>query len=114
MTAYLASLRRVAALEPARLLPAHGGPIDRPLELVKRYLDHRQEREGQVLQAIKDGHSTVEAIVARVYPVLADAFSGAAHDTVLAHLHKLDDESRAEQVGGHWRALSGSGAASTS
>lgn len=110
MTAYLASLRRVAALEPARLLPAHGALIDRPLELVKTYLDHRQEREDQILDAMRAGDSTVESIVARVYAALPDRFAGAARDTVLAHLVKLDHDGRADQVDGHWRLRSDGGA----
>jgi glyoxylase-like metal-dependent hydrolase (beta-lactamase superfamily II) len=112
MAAYLASLRRVAALDPARMLPAHGAPIDRPLELVTTYLAHRQEREDQIVDAMRDGHSTVEAIVARVYAALPDAFAGAARDTVLAHLVKLDHDGRAGQVEGHWRLRQPDGASS--
>ena len=37
--------RRVRALSPARLLPAHGPTIDDPDALIERYVRHRAERE---------------------------------------------------------------------
>ena len=64
---YLASLERVLALEPARLLPAHGPPIDDPQRLLRGYIDHRREREEQVVAALRAGDSTADEIVARVY-----------------------------------------------
>src|SRR5262245_1701187 len=38
LRAYLASLERMAALKPARILPGHGDIIERPLELIAEYL----------------------------------------------------------------------------
>jgi glyoxylase-like metal-dependent hydrolase (beta-lactamase superfamily II) len=114
MAAYLASLRRVSDLAPARGLPAHGGPIERPLELIKTYLEHRLEREEQIIEAMRGGDITVQEIVTRVYPARADALAGAARDTVVAHLIKLDQDGRAEQVGGTWRLRPDAGAPSPS
>ena len=103
MTAYLDSLRRVSRLAPQRILPAHGEPIDRPLELLDAYLAHRQQREGEILAALRNGCSTVEAIAARIYFALPAGLAGAARDTVLAHLIKLEDEGQAEQADGCWQ-----------
>src|SRR5258707_13535535 len=46
---YLASLRRVIALDLRGILPAHGPAIERPRQLLEDYLRHRDERERQVL-----------------------------------------------------------------
>jgi glyoxylase-like metal-dependent hydrolase (beta-lactamase superfamily II) len=105
MAAYLSSLRRVAGLRPDRVLPAHGEPIAEPRALVESYLAHRQEREHQVVAAMRDGHSTVEAIAARVYPAQPEALMGAARDTVLAHLLKLEHEGRARHAGEAWHII---------
>src|SRR5690606_33300032 len=47
LSAYLQSLERVLALGPARLMPAHGSPVDDPQTLIRQYIAHRLERERQ-------------------------------------------------------------------
>src|ERR1019366_6524036 len=44
---YMASLERLLALDPARLLPAHGREVDDPRTLLTGYLEHRRMRERQ-------------------------------------------------------------------
>ena len=91
---YLASLRLVRDLAPARLLPGHGPIVDDPIALIDEYLAHRALREQQILQAMLDGARTVDEIVRRVYPALPASLSEAAADSVRAHLAKLRDEGR--------------------
>ena len=86
---YLASLERMRALEPSRLLPAHGPAIDDPSRLIDEYISHRQLRERQILAALEAGCTTPPEIVARVYPTLPPGLAAAAADTVRAHLEKL-------------------------
>ena len=66
---YLRSLERMLQLNPARALPAHGPVIDDPAALIHHYVEHRAEREAQVLEALAAGESTVDAITAKIYPV---------------------------------------------
>jgi glyoxylase-like metal-dependent hydrolase (beta-lactamase superfamily II) len=94
LRAYLASLDRLARLAPRRVLPGHGPIIERPLELIREYLAHRQLREKQILGCLEAGVTTVEAIVSRVYPDLPDGVRPAARLTVQAHLDKLKEEGR--------------------
>jgi len=91
---YLRSLERMAQLNPARALPAHGPVIDDPLALIQRYVDHRAQREGQVLDALTAGRSSVESIAEMIYPSLQDALIPMARESVLAHLQKLRTENR--------------------
>lgn len=102
LAVYLDSLRRLRALEPARLLPGHGPIIDHPVELIDEYLAHRQTRDEQILHALRVGLSTPPEIVNRVYGALPEQLRGAAADTVLAHLIKLRDERRVEQHDDSW------------
>ena len=95
LRAYLASLERMRALAPKRLLPGHGPIVDDPIALIDEYIAHRQKREQQILQAMLEGARTVEDIVRRVYPALPESLSAAAADSVRAHLAKLRDDGRA-------------------
>jgi glyoxylase-like metal-dependent hydrolase (beta-lactamase superfamily II) len=102
LTQYLASLRRVQALAPARLLPAHGPAIDDPAAIIQKYLDHRAEREAQVVAGLRGGHRTIDALVEGIYRGLAAALVPMARESVLAHLLKLEQEGRARREGDEW------------
>jgi glyoxylase-like metal-dependent hydrolase (beta-lactamase superfamily II) len=103
--AYLASLHRVLALNPSRILPAHGSLIDHPTAVLQAYIAHRQRREREVLEALQSGESTPAAIVARVYPELPDDIQARAAETVLAHLKKLERDGRARCVDDAWSIM---------
>ena len=103
LASYLLSLERVLALDPARLLPAHGPVIDDPVPLLQRYLLHRREREDQIIAALRAGDATPSAIVARVYTGLSDKLVPLALESVTAHLIKLEREGRARREGETWR-----------
>ena len=64
---YLASLRRVLALAPARMLPAHGRAIDDPAAVLSQHLEHRLRREDQIVAALRAGDRRPLAIVDRLY-----------------------------------------------
>jgi glyoxylase-like metal-dependent hydrolase (beta-lactamase superfamily II) len=102
LTDYLRSLERMLQLNPARALPAHGPIIDEPAALIHRYVEHRAQREAQVLGALAAGASSVDAITARIYPSLTDALVPMARESVLAHLIKLEGERRVSRDGDRW------------
>jgi glyoxylase-like metal-dependent hydrolase (beta-lactamase superfamily II) len=100
---YLDSLARVRALEPRRLLPAHGPIIDDPLSVIDEYVRHRRMRQDQILGVLHARPSTVGEIAAALYPGLAPALTTAAADTVLAHLQHLEHTGEATRSGVTWR-----------
>ena len=103
LSEYLASLERVLALEPARMLPAHGPVIEEPQKLLRGYVAHRLEREQQVIDALHRGDTAPEAMVTRIYRGLKDDLLPLARESVLAHLIKLEREGRARREGDAWR-----------
>jgi glyoxylase-like metal-dependent hydrolase (beta-lactamase superfamily II) len=105
MTEYLASLERIIALGPSRLLPAHGPDVDDPDALLRAYRAHRLQREAQVVEALSAGLALVPDIAGTIYDGLAPALLPAAHETVRAHLEKLRHEGRAVDEDGRWRLL---------
>jgi glyoxylase-like metal-dependent hydrolase (beta-lactamase superfamily II) len=102
LTQYLASLRRVLALAPQRMLPAHGQAIDHPEAVLKQYLDHRQRREDQIVAALRAGDRRKETIVDRIYERLDPRLKPMAQESVLAHLVKLQEEGRARSDADEW------------
>ena len=99
---YLASLRRVLALAPARMLPAHGRAIDDPAAILNQYLEHRQRREDQIVAALRAGDRRPDAIVDRIYEGLDPRLKRLAQESVVAHLVKLREEGRARSDGEEW------------
>jgi len=104
MTAYMASLERVLAMEPARLLPAHGPVIEDPVALLKVYLRHRRARESELLQRLEREPATVAALTTAIYAGLPEPLMPSAADGLLAHLIKLEREARAHRRGETWAA----------
>lgn len=94
LRAYLESLERMAGLKPARIYPGHGDVIDDPLPLIAEFIAHRRMREAQVIACLDAGLTDPDAMVARIYPDLADALRPAARQTVEAHLAKLKADGR--------------------
>jgi glyoxylase-like metal-dependent hydrolase (beta-lactamase superfamily II) len=103
---YLASIERVLALRPARLLPAHGPVIEAPEPLLRRYVEHRLARERQIVEAMREGAATADDITARVYRALSEKLLPMARQGVLSHLAKLEREGRARRDGEAWHIMS--------
>jgi glyoxylase-like metal-dependent hydrolase (beta-lactamase superfamily II) len=102
---YLTSLERVRALKPARLLPAHGPIIDDPDDVLRGYLEHRREREQQIVSALREGAATADSLVPLIYRGLKESLFQVARETVLAHLVKLEREGRAARRGESWHIM---------
>jgi glyoxylase-like metal-dependent hydrolase (beta-lactamase superfamily II) len=102
MRAYMASLRRLRALDPAVIFPGHGPPVEDAVALVDQYLAHRTMREEQILAALADGVGAIDDIVARLYVELHPALRWAAALTVQAHLEKLAADGLARPGDAGW------------
>jgi glyoxylase-like metal-dependent hydrolase (beta-lactamase superfamily II) len=99
---YLASLRRIRDLRPAKLFPAHGPIVDAPDSVIDEYLAHRLDREHQILHALTAAGATPQEIVSRVYTGLAPELIPAAEESVRAHLFKLRGEGAVAEHDGRW------------
>jgi len=106
MILYLESLRRMAALEPAALLPAHGDVIEDPQSILSFYIAHRLMREGKVLEALSahEGDAAPSDLVARAYDDTPETLWPLALGSLEAHLIKLEREGRIGTRNGRWFA----------
>ncbi|XXX74865.1 MBL fold metallo-hydrolase [Sorangium sp. So ce134] len=109
MAVYLAQLERLAALGARVALPAHGGPIDAPEALFRRYIAHRLGREQLVAAALEaagaggDGGATLEELLPVAYADTAPLLWPLARLSLEAHLIKLEREGRAVRREDRWR-----------
>lgn len=92
MADYIDSLRKVAGRRDAVYLPTHGPVMKDPVPYVEALVDHRLEREQQVLDAVRSGLVEIPAIVASLYADVAEELHKPAGRSVLSHLAKLVDE----------------------
>lgn len=89
MTDYMRSLEKLLDRPEAVFMPGHGGRIEQPSRMVKAYIVHRRWREQAILDAVRQGHTTIDRIVAAVYQGLDARLVRAASLSVLAHIESL-------------------------
>jgi glyoxylase-like metal-dependent hydrolase (beta-lactamase superfamily II) len=112
---YLRSLERLLEEEPRAIYPAHGPYIPNGMAKLREYLDHRFEREQQILDALAEGLSRVEGIVKKVYAAYPEVLHRAAGASVSAHLLKLEREGRVRReqsddpLAARWEVLASEG-----
>jgi glyoxylase-like metal-dependent hydrolase (beta-lactamase superfamily II) len=83
---YIASLEKIRALAPRRLLPGHGPVIDDPAALIDEYIAHRRMRSAQIAALAAAGVRSIDEIVDTIYPGISEALRRGAIETVRAHL----------------------------
>ena len=106
MALYLQSLERLKTLDTAVMLPGHGRPVEDVARKLQELIDHRHEREEQVLRLLAEGKTTPRAMLGAIYPELDRRILPMALRQLEAHLAKLQDEGRVEPAGpGEWRLV---------
>jgi glyoxylase-like metal-dependent hydrolase (beta-lactamase superfamily II) len=92
MRAYIDSLRKVMDRNDTSLWPTHGAPVTSPKPFLQAFLEHRLEREAQVLAAVRSGQSDIEGMVKTMYADVREELHKAAARSVLSNLIKLVDD----------------------
>ena len=105
MADYLESLAKVRALRLRSIAPGHGHLITEPDRVIDWYIEHRLEREAQVLECVRrDKRTRIAAIVDELYSDLVPELVPMARRSVHAHLRKLaaEDRVRGRTLTGEW------------
>jgi glyoxylase-like metal-dependent hydrolase (beta-lactamase superfamily II) len=86
---YLASLRRLQEYGDATVLPGHGPELASAGRVAQQYLEHREERLGQVRAAVAAGAASAKEVVETVYADVDPVLWPAAELSVRAQLDYL-------------------------
>ncbi len=94
MAAYMKSLERLRSLRLRSIAPGHGELIDDPRARIDEYLEHRRDREKQVLGLVRTGPTRVKDIVATLYQDTPAPLIPVAGKQIYSHLQKLREEGK--------------------
>jgi len=86
MTQYMASLRKLLGRTETTYYPGHGGPITDPQAFVTAFIRHREARETQIRDCLRDGSKTIPTMVSVMYADVDPGLHRAAGRSVLSHL----------------------------
>jgi glyoxylase-like metal-dependent hydrolase (beta-lactamase superfamily II) len=103
MGEYMRSLEKLSRRSDRTYYPAHGPNVSEPQEYVQSLIDHRLQREAQILGLITEEPRAVPEIVAEAYAGLDPRLFDAAAGSVLAHLLDLERRGLVVQEGERWR-----------
>ena len=92
---YLDSLRRIKARHFDKIWPTHGPCIEQVDEFVQAYIDHRLNREVQIMDALKTGQSVIIDIVKKLYvDIDKRLYPAAAHSVLSLSLIHISEPTR--------------------
>lgn len=105
---YLQSLQRLRDLPNLRVIcPGHGPLITQPAAWIDDYVQHREERENQIVDALTASPQlTSWQIMEHIYTDLDPRLRRAADGNVRSHLRKLEKEGRLKVYAGKPRERS--------
>ena len=105
---YMDCLYRLQEMDLRYLAPGHGRLIESPRQEIDKLIAHRQRRESKILNSVRgQPDSTLDDLVAIAYDDVPAKLHPLAKKTMLAHLLKLERESRVSADGPNWRANQG-------
>lgn len=94
---YMKSLKRILDLKPGTIYPGHGNIIEEPLSKIEYYISHRNKREEQIFNTLKENAGKLMDEMDLVKIIYVDTpeqlWLAAAHN-VSHHLQKLTKEKK--------------------
>lgn len=102
MADYMASLQKIYDRDDKVYYPAHGKKVTKPRQLVRGMMGHRKQRERQILKILEAGPSAITDMVPKMYKGLDPRLTGAAGQSVRAHLIDLQNRDIVTLAGDVW------------
>ena len=96
---YVQTMEKFLDYEPQVIYPGHGPVVKNPQAKFRELIDHRREREEQIVGLLRSGPKTVEELLKAIYEELTDRVQDMARSQVRSHLVKLEKEGQAIATG---------------
>lgn len=100
MSEYMATLAALREMEISCIAPGHGPMVENPRRKIDQYIEHRTERERELLASMQPP-ATADELVERVYKARTPELRQLARLSVEAQLVKLQREGRIVALGGN-------------
>lgn len=100
MQDYLSSLRKLLPRDEARYRPTHGPLVDDPIPYVRSFIEHREDREAQILQFLGEGPKQIADFVPTMYAAYDKRLWYPAAGSVYAHMIGLVEGGKVRVDGG--------------
>ena len=93
------SLERLGMRSETVYFPGHGDRIEEPKAMISHQINHRRERERQILAEIGNQPLSAEEVASRIYKEISPQLLAAAARNVFAHFLDLHDRGLAQADG---------------
>ncbi|MFQ6116295.1 MAG: MBL fold metallo-hydrolase, partial [bacterium] len=104
MATYLRSLKFLESITTGMLYPGHGPAVRNGKQVIHYYIEHRQEREQKLLDALSQEPQSPSELVKKVYDDVDPNIWPLAGHSLRAGLIKLIEEGKCERVGDRYIA----------
>lgn len=102
MRTYFDTLARLRQMALRALAPGHGRLLDAPHDEIEHIIEHRRQREAQILSLLAQAPASADDLVARIYPHISAALQPMARAQLTAHLLKLEYDGDAYPQATRW------------
>jgi glyoxylase-like metal-dependent hydrolase (beta-lactamase superfamily II)/8-oxo-dGTP pyrophosphatase MutT (NUDIX family) len=98
LATYLESLRFLETVTTGTLYPGHGPPTAEGRAVIQKTLEHREQRERQILEALSPEPQSISELLRRIYTDVDPNVFHLAERSLLSGLIKLQEEGRARKT----------------
>lgn len=100
---FLQTMEKFRRYDPAVIYPGQGPVITNPQAKLRELIQHRREREDQIVDLLTRGPKSVADLVRIIYSGLDEQLRHLARNQVVSHLIKLENEGRVSASGQLYR-----------
>lgn len=104
---YLQTLEKFLRYDPAVIYPGQGPVVADPRARLLALIEHRHERERQIVALLAQAPRSVDQITSALYADVKDGVRHLARNQVMSQLMKLEEEGSAVAEGDLYRLVSG-------
>ncbi len=96
---FLQTMEKFMRYDPAVIYPGQGPVITSPQAKLRELIQHRREREEQIVDLLTQGPKSVDDLFRGIYSGLNERLSHLARNQIRSHLIKLEREGRVSASG---------------